>query len=96
MLDYEDPDYTLPGRRVCLSRLVVKPEAQGRGIGGALLEYLCEEAVRMGYCEMSLGVNIDNARARHLYKKYGFAEFWCGEDQHGKYIKMLKFLEQKH
>jgi len=94
VFDNGDPDETIPGRRVYLSRLVVKQEAQGRGIGGILLEYLCDEAKRMGYQEMSLGVNVVNERARRLYEKHGFAEFWRGEDEYGKFIKMLKILEQ--
>jgi ribosomal protein S18 acetylase RimI-like enzyme len=80
--------------RVCLSRLVVKQEAQGRGIGGILLEYLCDEAIRMGYREISLEVNLVNARARHLYEKHGFEVIGEGEDRYGKYLKMLKYLEQ--
>ena len=94
VFDSGDPDYTLSGQRICLSRLIVKSEAQGRSIGGILLDYLCDEAKRMGYSEMSLGVNVVNARARHLYEKHGFAEIWRGEDKYGKYIKMLKKLEQ--
>ena len=96
VFDNGDREYTIPGQRVCLSRLVVKKEAQGRGIGGTLLAYLCEEARRMGYSEMSLGVNVVNARARHLYEKHGFEEFWRGEDEYGEFIKMLKNLEQKY
>ena len=94
VFENDDPDYTLPGQRIYLSRMVVKRQAQGRGIGGILLGYLCEEAKRMGYQEMSLGVNVVNARARHLYEKHGFTEFWRDEDQYGKFIKMLKNLEQ--
>ena len=94
VFDNGDRDETILGQRICLSRLVVKQEAQSRGIGGILLEYLCDEAKRMGYREMALGVNVVNARARHLYEKHGFTEIWRGEDQHGKYIKMLKNLEQ--
>ena len=94
VFENKDPDYTIPGQRIYLSRMVVKPEARDRGIGGILLEHLCEEAKRMGYQEISLGVNLENARARHLYEKHGFAEIWRGEDQHGKFMKMLKILEQ--
>ncbi|MDR2686349.1 MAG: GNAT family N-acetyltransferase [Oscillospiraceae bacterium] len=94
VFENDDPDCTVPGQRIYLSRMIVKQEAQNRGIGGILLAYLCEEAKRMGYREMSLGVNLVNARARHLYEKHGFAEIWRGEDQYGKFIKMLKILEQ--
>ena len=96
VFDNGDPDYTLLGKRVYLSRMIVKQEEQGRGIGGILLEHLCDEAKRMGYREMSLGVNVVNERARRLYERHGFVEFWRGEDQYGKFIKMLKILEQKY
>ena len=94
VFDSGDPDYTIPGQRIYLSRMIVKPQARDRGIGGILLEHLCEEAKSMGYRELSLGVNLVNARARHLYEKHGFTEIWRGEDQYGKFIKMLKILEQ--
>ena len=96
VFESSEPGYTIPGQRIYLSRMIVKQEEQNRGIGGTLLEYLCDEAKRMGYCEISLGVNVVNARARHLYEKHGFTEIWRGEDQYGKFIKMLKNLEQKH
>jgi len=93
----DDSDYTIPGQRIYLSRMRVEPQARDRGIGGILLEYLCDEARRMGYREISLGVDVVNARARHLYAKHGFDEvLFEGEDQHGQYIKLLKNLEQKH
>ena len=94
VFDNGDRDYTIPGQRIYLSRMRVEPQARDRGIGGILLEHLCDEAKRMGCREISLGVNLVNARARHLYEKHGFTEFWRGEDQYGKFIKMLKILEQ--
>ena len=90
----DDPEYTITGQRIYLSRMLVKPEEQDRGIGGIMLAFLCDEARRMGYREISLGVNLVNARARHLYEKHGFTEIWRGEDRYGKFIKMLKILEQ--
>ena len=96
VFESDDPDYTIPGQRIYLSRMIVKPEEQNRGIGGILLDYLCDEARRMGYAEISLGVNLVNARAQHLYKKHGFTEIWRGEDEHGKFMKMLKILEQMY
>jgi len=47
----------------------------------------------LGYSEMSLGVDIDNINARHLYEKKGFNNvIFEGEDEYGKYVKLLKNL----
>lgn len=37
-----DPDYTIPGKRIYLSRMIVKEEFQNRGIGGTIIDYLIE------------------------------------------------------
>ena len=46
----------------------------GRGIGAALLCALVDEAERRGCTEVLLEVREDNARARGLYLRHGFAE----------------------
>jgi len=91
--DSHDPDYTIPGQRVCISRLIVKPERRGEGVGTAMAEFLCEEARRQGFCEISLSVNKKNAAALHVYKNLGFdALLFDGEDEWGAYVKLMKTL----
>ena len=91
VLEKDDPDYTVPGRRVYVSRLIVKPEERRRGIGNALTEYAVAKAAEMGYSEMSIGVEIDNYPALRLYWEEGFREIlFVGEDADGKYFKLLK------
>lgn len=93
IFDNGDADYTIPRQRIYLSRMVVKKEYRNRGIGKAIIDYLCAYAQKLGYSEMSLGVDIDNHRARHLYEKKGFSTvIFEGEDEHGKYVKLLKTL----
>lgn len=93
VLDMHDADYTLAGRRVYVSRLLVKPDCRRRGIGGRLLSRLIQAAEQMGFSEMSVGVDLDNLPARRLYQKYGFSKILCeGADQGGKYQKLLKIL----
>lgn len=93
VFDAGDSEYTIPGRRVCISRLIVQPERRGEGIGTAMAEFLCEEARRQGFSEISLGVNKKNAAALHLYEKLGFDTLlFDGEDQWGAYVKLLKKL----
>ena len=54
-----DPDYTIPGKRIYLSRMIVKKEYRNRGIGAILLEYLIDYAEQLGYEEIALGVDTD-------------------------------------
>ena len=89
----DDPDYTIPGRRIYVSRLIVKPEERRRGIGKALTEYAITRAAKMGYAEISIGVDMDNYAALRLYTAAGFREIlFLGEDADGKYFKLLKRL----
>ncbi len=88
-----DPDYTINQRRIYLSRLIVKSEYRNRGIGGIIVDYLISCAQKLGYKEMSLGVDINNVNALHLYEKKGFTDIiFEGEDEQGKYVKLLKVL----
>lgn len=93
VLDNGDPDYTIPDRRIYVSRMIVKKEYRGRGIGSEILAFLIEKAKSMGYSEMSLGVDKDNVAALSLYRKYGFDEvIFDGADEYGEYYKLLKKL----
>lgn len=40
VFDTGDPDYTIPGRRVYVSRMIIKKEYRNRGIGSEILEFL--------------------------------------------------------
>jgi diamine N-acetyltransferase len=87
------PDYTVQGKRIYLSRMIVKEEDRDRGIGSIILDYLIDYAGKLGYEEVSLGVDTDNLNARHLYEKKGFTNLLCiGEDEYGEYVKLLKKL----
>lgn len=55
--------------------LWVRPEAQGRGVGRALLQALIDYAERWaGVRRLELTVNVDNPRAIALYRRCGFVE----------------------
>ena len=93
VLQNSDPDYTIPGKRVYLSRMIVKAEYRNRGIGGIIVDFLINYAKVLGFEEISVGVDIDNIVAKHLYEKKGFTNIvFEGEDELGKYIKILKKL----
>ena len=91
VLDMGDPDYTIPERRVYVSRMIVKKEYRGRGIGSEILEFLIRRAKELGFSEMTIGVDKDNGNALHLYRKYGFTEvLFDGADEDGEYFKLMK------
>lgn len=91
VLDTGDTDYTIPDRRVYVSRMIVKKEYRNKGIGAEILTFLIEKAKEMGYSEMAIGVDKDNASALNLYRKFGFTEvLFDGADEQGEYLKLLK------
>ncbi len=91
VLDTADLDCTIPGKRVYVSRMIVKKEYRNRGIGSEILEFLIRKAKSMGFSEMTIGVDKDNLNALHLYKEYGFTEvLFDGRDENGEYLKLMK------
>lgn len=73
--------------------MIVKDEYRNRGIGSSIIDYLIAYAKRLGYEEISLGVDTDNLNARHLYEKKGFTNvIFIGEDEYSEYVKLLKKL----
>ncbi len=91
--DKDDPDYTIPSRRIYVSRLIVRKENRRQGIGKALAEYAISRAAEMGYSEVSIGVDMDNYPALRLYTGLGFREIlFLGEDADGRFFKLLKRL----
>ena len=93
VLDNGDPDYTIPGRRVYISRLIVKPAYRNRGIGSILIDHILQTVRALGYTEAAIGVDKDNLHALHLYRKKGFTTvLFDGEDESGAFYKLLKTL----
>ncbi len=61
-------------RHVLSLGISVSQEAQGQGVGSALMQAMCDYADRwMGVLRIELTVYVDNARAIALYRKFGFA-----------------------
>lgn len=90
VFDMNDSDYTIEKQRIYVSRLIVKREYRRKGIGRKLLDFVIEESKKMGYSELSVGVDLDNYAALKLYLDAGFNNIiYIGEDSNGKYIKLL-------
>jgi GNAT superfamily N-acetyltransferase len=67
-------NYLLTGARgeLKLDKLYVDPARQRAGLGGLLLEHVCEAARRHGCDRLMLAVNKRNADAIAAYRKHGF------------------------
>ena len=63
---------TSHGQRAHLARLAVRPEAQGRGAGRALLSDLFKKVMKNGILRLSVNTQSDNETSLSLYKKMGF------------------------
>lgn len=91
VFDMNDKDYTIENKRIYVSRLIVKPCERRKGIGSILVDYAIKRAKEMSYSEMSIGVDLDNFPALNLYVRAGFNKIiYIGEDEQGKYVKLLK------
>ena len=55
-----------------LEAIAVAPEAEGMGVGGALLDAAEAEAERRGAQTMTLHVYATNERARAIYERRGY------------------------
>ena len=64
---------SLRRRHAVYMGITVAPEAQGQGVGSALMAAVCDYADRwLGALRVELTVFADNARAIALYRKFGF------------------------
>ena len=91
VFDTGDTDYTIDKQRIYVSHLLVKREYRRRGIGKTLVDFIVREAEKMGYSELSIGVDLDNYPALKLYFEAGFNRIlYIGEDKNGYYVKLLK------
>ncbi|MBQ9248504.1 MAG: GNAT family N-acetyltransferase [Ruminococcus sp.] len=89
--DADDADYTIPEKRLYVSRLIVKEGYRRQGIGRKLVSFMMEEAKAQGYSELSIGVDLDNYPALKLYIDSGFDKvIFIGEDEYGKFVKLVK------
>lgn len=88
---YADPDApdVLPAEYrstgLELVRFYFRPKAFGSGAAQLLMEHCCQEARRLGYARMYLGVWEKNFRAQRFYEKSGFRKlaekvFMVGND----------------
>lgn len=66
--------------------LAVVPEYRGKGIVRALLQAAEARARQKGCCKLTLEVQDDNARARALYRSFGFEDFVVGSSAPTRFL----------
>ena len=66
--------------------LAVLPEWRGRGVGRLLLGAAEERARKRGCCKLTLEVQDDNHRARHVYARFGFSDFVIGDSAPTRFL----------
>lgn len=71
----DDPFTAIDGQRAYLSAYRIREDKQGCGYGHLLLRGVIAAIEACGYREITIGVEDDNLRAKHLYQKFGFTEF---------------------
>ena len=60
-------------RHVMALGISVRADAQGQGVGSALMQAMCDIADRwIGLLRLELSVYVDNERAIALYRRFGF------------------------
>lgn len=72
--DSEDKVFAEKGKRAYLFAFRIHKDYQCRGFGSFLLEEVINRLKSSGYNELTVGVEDDNARARHMYEKKGFTK----------------------
>jgi len=74
-----------------LYSLAVDPDAQGRGIGKALLQALEEHALAHGCVSIRLEVRADGERARALYEHLGYRQIGSINDYYEDGMQALRY-----
>lgn len=80
-----DPPAVMNGQRAYLSAFRIRSDHQGQGLGQMLLHEVLRCIAARGYIEASIGVEDDNAVARHIYARHGFTAWLarCSECYQG-------------
>ena len=83
----DDRRLAIPGIRAYLYAFRVHESVQGKGYGQFLLSSVIRRLAEDGYREFTVGVEDDNAKAIHIYRRFGFdelvARLWEEYQGHG-------------
>lgn len=85
------PEHARGGNAIELKQLYTDPDATGRGIGAALIDWAHAAATDFGADEIQLSVWSGNTDAQRFYARHGYAkvadtEFWVGDHRDEEYL----------
>ena len=69
-----DDERAVKDKRAYLFAFRIHEDYQGRGYGKQLLQSIIDTLTEQGYTELTVGVEDDNDRAKHIYDSFGFTE----------------------
>ena len=72
MYSNSDERFVQKGKRAYLYAFRIHENHQGKGLGKQLLKYVIDNLTQNGYYEITVGVEDDNERAKHIYNSFGF------------------------
>ena len=72
MYSNSDERFAQKGKRAYLYAFRIHENHQGKGLGKHLLKYVIDNLTQNGYYEITVGVEDDNERAKHIYNSFGF------------------------
>ena len=67
-----DDERAVKGKRAYLFAFRIHEDYQGRGYGKRLLQSVIDTLFKQGYAEFTVGVEDNNAKAKHIYDSFGF------------------------
>jgi len=85
----ETPEFLL------LDNIAVRPAAQGKGFGQALIAFAEREAIRRGYGELRLYTHVLMVENIALYQRLGFAEIGRVREKGFDRVYMAKRLQSE-
>lgn len=91
----EDPELADGATSALISNLIVNPSFQKRGLGTHLLHYLEAQAQRRGFQRVTIGVDVPNAGARHLYEREGYGPLKDKSEAWGPVNYLVRYLPQE-
>lgn len=74
--------------------IAVAPDQEGKGLGRAMLIWMCDEAKARGAEQILLEVRADNPRAQDLYTRNGFAHIHTRKRYYNDGVDALIMLKE--
>ena len=77
------------GARWTLVDILIAREAQGRGAGTVIIDWIAKDACRAGVTAIGLSVALDNPRAEMLYRRLGFVDALSASATHRAMVRAV-------